>query len=556
MPGTIADYLTTRLAQIGVKHIFAVPGDYVFGFLECVESSGQVARVGVSNELVAGYAADAYARTTGIGAVAVTYGVGAFSLLNAVAGSYVELLPVIVICGSPSNAQREIARTRGVLYHHTTTDLNADELVYKNVTTHATVISDAARAPAEIDRALTAALCDRRPVYIEITSDLWTSACAAPAAPLTMPAKPNDQAALGEAVADAWTRITSAKSPLILGGVLIDRLGLQREFQDLVAASGFPFTCALTEKSIVSESTPRFVGVFDGAGDEHVQGIVQDADCLLAPGTLITDHYLELVQHDYDKMIHAHLDGIRIGYHFYPGVGLPQFLEALVAKFKGDSRYPWQLLPIVQPPLSSPTGGPDTPVTYESFFQRIAPFLDDSMIVLADLSISLHVAPRLRIARSSGFVAQAGWEAIGYALGAAVGVGFASPARPIVIVGDGGFQMTCQAISTLVRCKQRAIVFVMNNGIYGLEQANIDPTFFTANGPLTPFNRLDEWDYEMLGRAMGAWATTVSTQGDLDAALTAAGAQTGTSLVQVRLAEKDLPPQMVRITAGVTAVDT
>src|SRR5262249_55876578 len=153
---------------------------------------------------------------------------------------------------------------------------------------------------------------------------------------------------------------------------------------------------------------------------------------------------------------------------------------------------------------------------------------DDSMIVLADLSMSLHVAPRLRIERSSGFVAQAAWEAIGYVVGAAVGVGFASPAqRQIVIVGDGGVQMTPQAISTMVRYKQRAIVFVMNNGIYGLEQANIDPKFFTADAPLTAFNRLDDWDYEMLAKAMGAWAVTVSTLGDLDAALTNAAAQTG-----------------------------
>ncbi len=65
MAGTFADYLTTRLTQMGVKHLFAVPGDYVFGFLESVDASGQIERVGMANELVAGHAADVYARIGG-----------------------------------------------------------------------------------------------------------------------------------------------------------------------------------------------------------------------------------------------------------------------------------------------------------------------------------------------------------------------------------------------------------------------------------------------------------------------------------------------------------
>src|SRR5262249_20401201 len=189
-------------------------------------------------------------------------------------------------------------------------------------------------------------------------------------------------------------------------------------------------------------------------GDEHVQAVVQAADCLLAPGTLVTDHYLDLVQQSYDKMILAELDQIRIGYHSYVGVALKDFLEALIAKFKADERYPLKLALLAQGPLPAPPG-PELPITYEAFLQRITQFLDRWMSVLADLSMSLHVAPRLRIPRSSGFVAQAAWEAIGYAMGAVVGVGCAAPdRRAVVIVGDGGFQMTCQAISTMVRQKQ------------------------------------------------------------------------------------------------------
>lgn len=552
MPSTVADYLVARLAELGVRHVFSVPGDYVFGFLDSLDASARIERIGTSNELVAGYAADGYARLNGVGAVAVTYGVGAFSVLNAVAGSYVERLPVIVIVGSPSNQQRLIAQTKGVVYHHTTGDMSADLSVFTHVTAHAVVLRDARAAPAAIDVALGVAMTERRPVYLEVASDLWTAARDAPSGPLSPPTTTSESAALEEAVSDAWARLCSARNPLILGGILIERLGLQQQFHALAAASGFPFTVTLTGKTFVSEESSRFIGVYDGARDAHVQGVVDAADCVLAAGILVTDHNSDLVQRHYGTMVFAGVNHLRIGYHSYAGVELKDVLPALTTKFLNDTRYPLNSGLTASAPLPPAATAPASPVTYEVFFERLAAFLDDSMVVLADLSISLHVSARLRIRRPSGFVAQAAWDAIGYVMGAAVGVGFAAPdCRPVVIVGDGGFQMTCQAISTMVRHGQRPIIFVMNNGIYGLEQANIDLRFFSGEAPLTAYNRLDAWDYAKLAQAFGAWAVTVSTRGDLEAALSQAHSQEGPSLVHVRLPETDLPSQLVQLTPAI-----
>ena len=75
----------------------------------------------MSNELISGYAADGYTRVQGrdgIGAVHVTYGVGAMVLLNAVAGSYVEDVPVVVINGAPTNKEFIINKNVGLIYQH------------------------------------------------------------------------------------------------------------------------------------------------------------------------------------------------------------------------------------------------------------------------------------------------------------------------------------------------------------------------------------------------------------------------------------------------------
>ena len=85
---TVGDYLISRLTEIGIAHVFGVPGDYNLAFLDHIVSSPELAWVGNANELNAAYAADGYARVTGAGALLTTYGVGELSAINGLAGSY------------------------------------------------------------------------------------------------------------------------------------------------------------------------------------------------------------------------------------------------------------------------------------------------------------------------------------------------------------------------------------------------------------------------------------------------------------------------------------
>ena len=120
---TVATYLNTRLKQIGVSHVFCIPGDYLAEWAETLDDPAQNAgliRVHPNNEMCAAYAADGYGRAANglVGCVAFTYGVGSINAAQAVAGSYAEHSPVVVINGSPSVAQFNSQRDQGVLYHH------------------------------------------------------------------------------------------------------------------------------------------------------------------------------------------------------------------------------------------------------------------------------------------------------------------------------------------------------------------------------------------------------------------------------------------------------
>ncbi len=97
---TIGEYLIQRLYAHGVRHVFGIPGDYVLGFYEQLLHS-PIRIVNTCDEQGAGFAADAYARVRGLGAVCITYCVGGLKVANSTAEAFAEKSPVVVISGAP-----------------------------------------------------------------------------------------------------------------------------------------------------------------------------------------------------------------------------------------------------------------------------------------------------------------------------------------------------------------------------------------------------------------------------------------------------------------------
>ena len=91
---TVVQHVLNRLRDIGVKHVFGVPGDYAFPVNDAIAEHPDVEWVGNCNELNAAYCADGYARVHGVGAVCTTYGVGELSAICGIAGAYTEHVPL------------------------------------------------------------------------------------------------------------------------------------------------------------------------------------------------------------------------------------------------------------------------------------------------------------------------------------------------------------------------------------------------------------------------------------------------------------------------------
>jgi indolepyruvate decarboxylase len=531
---TIGGYLITRLEQMGLRHIFGVPGDYVLSFYDQLEAS-KVKVIGTCTEIGAGYAADAYARVNGLGAVCVTYCVGGLNVLNAIAGACAEKSPLIVISGAPGLGERD----RTPLLHHCVRDFDTQQQIYKHVTVASIELNDPESAGALIDDAIRQCVWDKRPVYIEIPRDMATRKCPAPG-PLRIPKPTSEPAPLAEAVAEASDMLRSAKKPVILAGVEVHRFGLQEALVELVDRTGFPVAATMLGKSVISERHGRYLGVYEGAvGHEKVRRQIEQADCVLILGAFMTDINLGIhtARLDTHRTIYAHSRTVAIKHHHYDDVFLGDFIKALTDSPVGRTH------PKPKPPTEAPK--PFRPqknkaLSVRRVFARMDEYLRDNTIVVCDVGDCLFAAADLTIHRSTEFLCPAYYTSMGFAIPAAIGSQIRNrKLRPIVFVGDGAFQMTAQELSTIARHGLNPIIFVLNNKGYTTER-------FIHEGP---YNDIYNWSYHRWPEILNTgWGCEVRTEGQLEDALAVAEANAKSfSIINVHLDAMDCSAALLRL---------
>ena len=537
---TIGQYLIDRLVELGVGHVFGIPGDYVLGLYKMLESS-PIELVGTTREDGAGFAADAYARVHGLGCVCVTYCVGGLSLCNSIAGAYAEKSPVVVLSGSPGLSER----AHNPLLHHKVKGFETQLEVFEKITAASAVLDDPLTAFAEIDRVLGAAVRYQRPVYLEIPRDCLLARQVTPHRPPEGPPA-SDPDALREAVDEAAALLTAAERPAILADVEIHRFGLQDDLIALAEGAGLPIATTILGKSVVSEGHPQFVGVYEGAmGRAEVTEFIEQSDCLLMLGCFLSDINLGIftAKLDPSRCINATSEDLQIRHHHYRDVRLDDFIRGLRARTLKLAR---RAIPTRPAAHRAPwVAEPDAMVTSARLFARLDRMLDDSMVVIADVGDSLFGAADLTMSRRTEFLSPAYYTSMGFAVPAAVGAGIANRSlRPLVIVGDGAFQMTGTELSTAARHGLNPIVVVLNNHGYTTER-------FLLEGS---FNDIHDWAYhrlpDLLGTGLGL---EVRTEGELDAALVAALANTASfSLLNVHLDKMDHSPALERLAQRLT----
>ena len=462
---------------------------------------------------------------------------GGLKVANTTAQAFAEKSPVIIMSGAPGIKER----TRNPLLHHKVKDFDTQLKVFEQFTIAATALNNSETAFREIDRVLAMALRYKRPVYIELPRDV-ISLPGVPSYSMLNIEESIDPNILSEALKESEKLINSAKQPVIIAGIEVHRFGLHKRLLQFIEQTNIPVAATLLSKSVIAENHPRYLGVYEGAmGHADVRKYVESSDCLILLGTFMTDINLGIytAHLEQGRSIYSTSEKTSIRYHSYEGVQLGDFIQGLLhadIQRRVSENIPH---PIVSPIFQVVS---DQKITVQRLFQRLNAFLDDNTVVISDTGDAMFAAADLLIHQAVEFLSPAYYTSLGFAIPASVGVQIGNPnLRPLVLVGDGAFQMTGMELTTVARYGLNPIVIVLNNSGYGTERPMQDGAF----------NDLLVWRYsripEILGKGQGF---DIYTEGELEEALRAAREYTESfCILDIHLDLNDRSPALQRLTA-------
>lgn len=500
----LAEYLFTRLRQLDVESIHGVPGDYNLALLDYVEPQG-LHWVGNCNELNAGYAADAYARVKGLGAIITTFGVGELSAANAIAGSYAELAPVVHIVGTPA---RHLQDSRALI-HHTLNDGEYGRFakMYEQITVAQASLWDPRTCPELIDSTILQCLIQSRPVYIQLPVDM----VAVPVASERLQTKLEvPDAALPHHITEALelvlNRIYASRRPMILidgESRAYDILGLVSE---LVKSTNWPTYTSIFGKSYVDESFPNVQGIWKGsAASEQDHDYVKSCDLVLCfgPHFSSTNTYRGSSIPDPKVSLLFKATSVEIGSQTFRDLPSKRFLSLLIQKLDFSKVQKTVVSPITNGEATITSHERESSITQDLFYRTFSQYLQPGDIILAETGTAGHGCRDFKLPPHTHLFKPSTWLSIGYMLPAAQGAALAQKElqsvgrwqpteaqhtpRTVLLIGDGSFQMTVQELSTIIREQLNVLIILINNDGYTIERC--------LHGWNQSYNDVASWRY-------------------------------------------------------------
>lgn len=532
----LSQALLHALHQHGVREIFGIPGDFIPAFFRQVETAGILPMYTLSHEPAVGFAADAAARYhTRLGVAAVTYGAGALNMVNAVASAYAEKVPLVMISGAPGAAERR----SGYLLHHQAKTLDSQMAIFREITCDQVVLDDPSRAPQDIARVLASCLAQSRPVYIELPRDMVLAPCAQVQRLAPRNPDPRVLAACAQAV---LSRLSQAASPLLLVGVEIRRFGIEHKVARLAQLLNIPVATTFMGRGLLAETDVPLLSTYLGdAGPAALSAAVEQSDALFMLGVIVSDTNFGVSgdKIDLHRAMLAFDGAVTMDYQVYPGVPLEALVDEVLKHGRRIADRPHALAP------------PEYPHGLQRDAALIAP--RDIALALNDM-LALH--PHLPLASDIGdclftaldvahtaLVAPGYYATMGYGVPAGLGLQAGGAGRPVILVGDGAFQMTGWELGNCQRYGWDPIVIVFNNCSWEM---------LRAFEPAAGFTALSDWHFADMAPALGGNGCRVTTRAELGAALDAALARRGRfELIEVMIPRGVVSDTLERFVKGV-----
>lgn len=537
---TIGDYILKRLKELNIKHIIGEPGDFNLEFLEQISEDDEIEFIGMSNELNAAFAADGYANENGISALMTTYSVGDLNALGGIAGSVAEHRPIIIISGTPPLfAMRERKMT-----HHTLADGDYENVRRAmNEFVDDSVLITHENARYEIDRLIERAVRYSKSVNIELPSNIayLDIEIEDDLKPIDKKKTNSDEERLEAAAKKIAQRFENAKNPIVLIDEAIDRYDVADKVLELIERSQVPFAALATAKAYYNESHPLYLGIYQGdESDEGVQEKIENSDFLISiEPVFMQANNGEFTSKLPEDSIIIKADYTKVGEKIFEAVYVNDLvdlgLKNVSQREKIDS--------VNQTKEKEFNFEAEKLIRQEDFYAQIARYFKENDVVYGETGTASHGLTEIKIPDGVKLVRSQIWGSIGAMLPMQMGAMLASPEkRHILLIGDGSFQVSAQALSRMIYNKQNPIIFLIDNDGYTIERYIM--------GMKRDYNDIPKWDYSLLPQAFSKGQSNMKTaeartQGELEEILKTLDDVNEGIIITVYMHQEDSPEVMV-----------
>jgi acetolactate synthase-1/2/3 large subunit len=523
----VSEYIAAFLATSGVRTIYELSGGMIMHLLDAVHRDGRSQLINVYHEQAAAFAADATGRITGIPGVALaTSGPGAVNLLTGIGSCYFDSSPAVFITGQVNRHEQKGTRAIRQLGFQETDVVS----MAGPITKAAWRANSADEVPKLLSQAFDIAVSGRPgPVLLDIPMDVFRSGIEVSVTPWSrkQPQSNHDSSISPSTLAKLAEDLSAARRPLILAGGGVRAGNAHQQFLDLVDHLQIPAVHSLLAVDCLSDTHAARTGMIGTYGNRWANLAISRSDLLLVLGSRLdirqtgadtesfaagrTIWHVDIEPEEINNRVRgcnsfvAELSDFcsRARTSLTPN-HCPQWHEEINAL-----REEW---PDIKELAGCDGINPNQMVRMLSAGRDPAAWCVDVGLHQMWAAQSVEISPDTR------FMTSGGMGAMGFALPAAIGVAFAAPERPVVVIaGDGGFQLNIQELQTVAHHKLPVKIVVFNNHCHGMTRQFQD-TYFekrhvgTVNGYSAP-------DFAAVAAAYGIHSIRVSHQDEMEPAV-------------------------------------
>lgn len=560
----VADYIMNRLAELGIKQVFFLPGGGAMHLNDALGRHPDLEPILCLHEQACGVAAESAGKLSGgPSACMTTCGPGATNAVTATLGAWLDSTPVFFISGQVKTADLKAGtglRMLGVQ--------EADIVsIVSSITKRAVTLTDPEAVAEVFDELEYAAFNGRRgPVWLDVPLDVQ----AAQIDPQTLrraklPA-PFAAPDVSASVARTLELLKTAKRPGIIAGSGIRMAGAIDAFNTLVESAGVPIMPTWLAMDVIEDDHPLYGGRPGSIAPRWANFTLQNCDLLIVLGSRL-DMALTAYNHahfaPHAKKVVVDIDAAEIAKLQMP-IEVPvvadvkPFIEALVAGVAANPlpKYSawlaqiadWrQRYPLLQPEHADDSQG----VSMYHFSDRVSELLNEGDVIAPGSSgfASELFLLNLRLKKDQRCFHNRGTGSMGFGIPSAIGACLASGRKQTICVeGDGGLQMNVQEFATLAANNLPIKCFVINNQGYASIRTSQNAHFKLLVGADST-SGLQLPDLEQLAAAYGVGFARIDSHQGMDEKLQDVLQRSGPVIceVVVQIEEARVPRVMTRI---------